>query len=129
MYKYKIRLSINYFEALKKELFENLGIDTSENRTLLVGRAPHISRQAWLYPLLSGYAIIKLERELNTEIPKNYKWFLLNCSNGLGVFVSKFYLCGLWIELGRSIEVSRQPYSPTISNMDVSPDNARDLKK
>ena len=122
---------MNYFEEIKKELFkfEKLGIEKSENGTILIGRALQIARQAWLhsiYPVLNEHDIIKLESELNTEIPKDYKWFLKNCSNGLVMFVSKFYLYGLRKELGRSIEASRQPFSPVISNIDERPKNAKE---
>lgn len=122
---------MNYFEEVKKELFkfENLGVEKSENGTTLIGRAPHIAKQAWLhsiYPVLNEQDIVTLESELNTQIPNDYKWFLLNCSNGLKIFVSKFYLYGLRKELGRSIESSRQPYGLDISNVDERPDNAKD---
>jgi len=122
---------MNYFEKIKEELlrFKNLGLETAENGTLLIGRAPHIAKQAWLneiYPVLTEQDIVILENELNTEIPKDYKWFLLNGSNGLGMFVSKFYLYGLRKELGRSVAASRQPYGLDISNIDERPENAKD---
>lgn len=122
---------MQYFEEVKKELykFENLGIEKSEKGTILIGRAPHIAPKAWLhsiYPVLSEQDIITLENELNTKIPEDYKWFLLNFSNGLGVFVAKFYLYGLRKELGRTIEASRQPYSPVIANVNERPENAKD---
>jgi hypothetical protein len=58
---------MNYFEAVKKELFkfENLGIEKSENGTILIGRAPHVAKQAWLHsihPVLSEQDIVTLER-------------------------------------------------------------------
>lgn len=119
-----------YFEIVKKELskFENLDVEKSENGTILIGRAPHIAKQAWLHSIhsvLNEQDIFKLEGELNTDIPKDYKWFLLNCSNGLKIFVSKFSLYGLRKELGRSIEASRQPYSLSIPNIDERPENAK----
>ena len=101
----------------------------SENGTILIGRAPHIAEQAWLHsihPVLNERDIVTLESELNAEIPKDYKWFLLNCSNGLKIFVSKFYLYGLRKELGRSIEASGQPYALVISNVDERPENAKE---
>jgi hypothetical protein len=122
---------MNYFEEVKNELlkFENLGLEKSENGTILIGRAPHIAKYAWLheiYPVLIDEDIIKLESELKTEIPSDYKSFLLKCSNGLGMFVSKFYLYGLRKELGRSIEASRQPYSIYTPNIDERPENAKE---
>ena len=121
---------MNYFEEVKKELFKykNLGEEISQNGTLLIGRAPHVAELAWLheiYPVLNDADIVNLEVELNTKIPEDYKFFLQHYSNGLGVFVSKFSLYGLRKELGRSIEASRQPFSPVISNIDERAENAK----
>lgn len=122
---------MNYFEKVKRELFkfENLGIEKSVNGTLLIGRALHIAKYAWLqsiYPVLNEQEIVKLESELNIEIPKDYKWFLLNCSNGLKIFVSKFYLYGLRKNFIRTIEASRQPYSIITTNINERPKNSKE---
>jgi hypothetical protein len=39
-----------YFEEVKIVLlnYQHLGMETSENGTLLIGRAPHVASQAWL---------------------------------------------------------------------------------
>jgi hypothetical protein len=121
---------MNYFEEVKKELFKykKLGEEISQNGTLLIGRAPHVAEFAWLheiYPVLNDADIINLVVELNTKIPEDYKFFLQHYSNGLGLFVSKFSLYGLRKELGRSIEASRQPFSPVISNIDERAENAK----
>ncbi len=47
-----------------------------------------------------------------------------NGSNGLNVFVGEFSLYGLRKDLGRTIEASRQPYSPDIANIYERPKNA-----
>ena len=122
---------MNYFQEVKSELlkFIHLGEEISENGTLLIGKAPHIGQYAWLhvvYPTLNKDDITKLETELNTSIPKDYQFFLQHYSNGLGLFISKFYLYGLRKQLGRSIEASRQPYSPVIANIDERPANSKD---
>jgi hypothetical protein len=121
---------MNYFEEVKIELlkYEHLGIEKCANGTWLIGQAPHVARQAWLhsiYPTLSDQEVGRLERELNMPIPDTYKWFLQNGSNGLNVFVGKFYLYGLRKDLGRTIEASRQPYSPDIANDGERPSNAK----
>jgi hypothetical protein len=121
---------MHYFEEVKRELFKfkHLGEEITPNGALLIGRAPHVARQAWLhsiYPALSDQEVGTLERELNMPIPESYRWFLQNGSNGLGVFVSSFYLYGLRKVLGRTIEASRQPYSPDIANIDERPKNAK----
>ena len=121
---------MNYFEDVKKELFKykDLGEEISQNGTLLIGRAPHIAPLAWLhaiYPVLSDGDVANLEEELNTKIPEEYRFFLQHYSNGLGIFVAKFYLYGLRKDLSRSIEASRQPFSPVIANIDERAENAK----
>jgi hypothetical protein len=39
-----------YFQEVKIELlnYQHLGMETFENGTLLIGRAPHVASQAWL---------------------------------------------------------------------------------
>lgn len=123
---------MNYFAEIKNELFEfkHLGEETvAETGALLIGRAPHVAPQAWLhkiYPVLSNDDIAKLETDLRTTIPNEYKHFLQHCSNGLNVFVSEFSLDGLRKQLGRSIAASRQPYGLDIPNVDERPENAKD---
>ncbi|TCC91771.1 SMI1/KNR4 family protein [Pedobacter frigiditerrae] len=109
-------------KEIKKLLyvFEHLGVHHSENGAILIGRAPHIGSEAWLnniYPVLTENEIRIVEDALKTDIPSEYKDFLLNFSNGLDVCVSTFYLDGLRKELGRTIESSRQPYSLETSNV------------
>ena len=121
---------MNYFEEVKREIFKykNLGEEISQNGALLIGRAPHVAEFAWLHrinPVLTDEDIKKIEAELDTKVPDDYKFFLQHYSNGLGIFVSKFYLYGLRKELGRSIEASRQPYSLVIPNIDERPENAK----
>lgn len=121
---------MNYFEEVKKELFKykSLGEEIAQNGTLLIGRAPHVARLAWLheiYPTLNEIDLTNLEQELKTKIPEEYRFFLQHYSNGLGIFVSKFYLYGLRKDLARSIEASRQPFSPVISNIDERAENAK----
>lgn len=123
---------MNYFEEVKKEIlrYKHLGEETSGNGTLLIGRAPHIARLAWLhsiYPTLNEQDIDVLKSELQTDIPDPYKHFLKNCSNGLTLFVDEFNLYGLRKQLSRGIEASRQPYSPVTANIDERPKNAKDI--
>ncbi|TCN59861.1 SMI1/KNR4 family protein [Flavobacterium circumlabens] len=122
---------MNYLEVLKKDLykFEDLGVQKSENGAILIGKAPHIAQLAWLnkiYPILSDKDIVLLGKELKREIPKDYKLFLTNFSNGLNIFVSTFSLYGLRKELGRSIEASRQPFSIFTPNLKEKPKNAKE---
>lgn len=109
--------------------FENLGIEKSKNGAILVGKAPHKAPQAWLneiYPVLNDSEINQLEKDLNTQIPFEYKDFLLNFSNGLSIIVSTLSLDGLRKQLGRDVESSRQPYSLDTINLYEKPKNAKE---
>lgn len=108
--------------------FEYLGLEKSELGAILIGKAPHIAPMAWLhslYPTLTEVDIDILEKQLETTIPKEYKDFLLNYSNGLSIFVSKFSLYGMRKELGRTVEASRQPFSLITPNTIEKPKNAK----
>jgi hypothetical protein len=70
--------------------FKDLGEEFARNGTMLIGRAPHIARLAWLhsiYPVLNDQEIAVLENEVKTRIPPPYREFLTTSSNGLGLFV------------------------------------------
>ena len=92
---------MSYFEKVKEEIFkyEHLGEEVvPETGALLIGRAPHVAPQAWLhsiYPVLNNEEILQLEQIVGTELPGTYKFFLMNASNGLNLFVGKFVLYGL----------------------------------
>ncbi|WP_166923965.1 SMI1/KNR4 family protein [Flavobacterium poyangense] len=122
---------MNYIEDIKKELhkFENLGMEISQLGAILIGKAPHIARLAWLnevYPILKEDEILLLESELNTKIPEAYKFFLTQFSNGLSIFVATFTLYGLRRDIGRSIEGSRQPFSLLTTNLQERPKKSKD---
>jgi SMI1 / KNR4 family (SUKH-1) len=121
---------MNYIEKIKNELykFEDLGLEKSENGTILIGKAIHIAPLAWLnkiYPVLNEEDILLLEKELKTEIPEDYKDFLTKFGNGLNIFVATLSLNGLRKEMGRSIEASRQPFSIITPNINERPRNAK----
>lgn len=121
---------MKYFTKIKEQLyeFEKLGLEVSELGATLIGKAPHIAPMAWLhtiYPTLNDSDILELEDELGTKLPGEYKDFLLNYSNGLSLFVSKFYLYGYRKVLGRGIEASRQPFSIITPNIPERPENAK----
>jgi len=120
-----------YFKELEQLLyrFESLGIEKSQNGAILIGRASHIAPLAWLnclYPVLENEEILLIEEKLGTKIPEDYKFFLSNFSNGLGIFVSVFSLYGLRKDLVRSIEASRQPFSIFTTNLIEKPKNSKD---
>lgn len=121
---------MDYFEEIKNELykFESLGLEKSELGAILIGKAPQIGPAAWLhslYPTLAKNDIEVLEDQLGTSIPKVYKEFLLNYSNGIKIFSSTFTLEGMRKVLGRTIEASRQPFSIITPNTQERPKNAK----
>ncbi|SEW25279.1 SMI1 / KNR4 family (SUKH-1) [Chryseobacterium wanjuense] len=109
--------------------FENLGIENSSDGAILIGKAPHIAPEAWLneiFPVLDSKEIKILEEQLKTDIPEDYKNFLMNFSNGLIFLSSTLSLYGLRRQLNRRSSVdSRQPYSIITSNIPERPDNAK----
>ena len=113
---------MKYFKEIKDKIYnyKELGFEVSELGAILIGKAPHIARLAWLhslYPILDDNDTATIEHQLNMKIPADYLSFLSNCSNGLSLFVSEFYLDGYRKILGRNIEASRQPYSLLIPNV------------
>lgn len=122
---------MSYFEDIKNQIykFEHLGKEIATTGALLIGKAPHIAQFAWLHAIyvpLTMKEILELESELNTEIPESYKYFLMNYSNGLSLFVAEFYLDGMRKKVGRSIDSVRQPYSIITTNIEERPSNAKE---
>ncbi|PGH37810.1 MAG: 1,3-beta-glucan synthase regulator [Candidatus Nephrothrix sp. EaCA] len=106
----------NYFDTVKKQLenYNHLGEQILQDRTLLIGKAPHIAPKAWLhgiYKPLSNDEVEKLEYDMQLKIPSDYKFFLTNYSNGLNIFVDVFSLDGFRKRSSRNIEDAYQPYS------------------
>ncbi len=53
-----------------------------------IGKAPHIGEYAWLnvmYPCVTETEVCDLEKRLGVAIPKVYKDFLMNVSNGFDI--------------------------------------------
>ena len=122
---------MSYWDEVKNELFrfKKLGEEVSELGATLIGHAPHIAPKAWLhslFPVLSEHEVIEFGKAAQKRVPSVYADFLMNCSNGLKIFVSTFSLYGLRKQIGRSVEAGRQPYSPDTANVDERPANAKD---
>lgn len=109
--------------------FENLGIGQSSNGATMIGKAPHIGPKAWLnilYPIINEKELKYLSQTLNTEIPKDYKDFLKNYSNGMTFLSSTFSLYGIRRQIDRNIEADmRQPYSIITPNIYERPENSK----
>lgn len=104
----------------KKELenllmrFSHLGVTHSRNGALLIGKAPHIAEYAWLnvmYPCATETEIYDLEKRLGCAIPKVYKDFLMNVSNGLNVMNCTLALHGCRMSYNRADFESRYPFN------------------
>ncbi len=94
---------------------ENLGVANSSDGAIMIGKAPFNGAQAWLnliYPKLNTEEIITLEAESGTNIPVDYKQFLMEYSNGAHILSANLSLYGLRRQLNRDPKVdSRQPFS------------------
>ncbi|MFL9845287.1 SMI1/KNR4 family protein [Flavobacterium rhizosphaerae] len=110
--------------------FKDLGIEKSYDNAILIGKAPFRGPMGWLnilYPPLNVEEVNVLEQHLETEIPKSYKSFLCNFTNGLNILSSTFSLYGLRRQINRNIDLNiRQPYSIITPNVYERPDNAKD---
>ena len=104
----------------KKELenllmrFSHLGVSHSKNGALLIGKAPHIAEYAWLnimYPCITEAEVCDLEKKLGCAIPKVYKDFLMNESNGLNVMNCTLALHGCRMSYNRADFESRYPFN------------------
>ncbi|WP_146894394.1 SMI1/KNR4 family protein, partial [Chryseobacterium rhizosphaerae] len=108
--------------------FSNLGLDSSSDGAMMIGRAPFKGPKAWLniiYPKVKEEEIAALERELNSSIPESYKHFLMNYSNGGNFLSSTLSLDGLRRYLTRDPKAnSRQPFSILTPNLYERPENA-----
>ena len=94
--------------------FSHLGVTHSKNGALLIGKAPHIAEYAWLnvmYPCATETEIYDLEKRLGCAIPKVYKDFLMNVSNGLNVMNCTLALHGCRMSYNRADFESRYPFN------------------
>jgi len=100
--------------------FEKYGVKRLENGAVLIGHPDYLSEHRWIneiYAPLNEHDIEVLEKECNTSIPDDYKFFLKNFANGINVLSDCFSLDGLRKELGRTKDASRQPYALKIPNV------------
>lgn len=104
----------------KKELenllmrFSHLGVTHSKNGALLIGKAPHIAEFAWLnvmYPCVTEAEVCDLEKRLGIAIPKVYKDFLMNVSNGFDIMNCTLALHGCRTSYNRSDLDSWYPFN------------------
>lgn len=70
-----------------------------------IGKAPHIGEYAWLnvmYPCVTETEVCDLEKRLGIAIPKVYKDFLMNVSNGFDIMNCTLALHGCRTSYDRS---------------------------
>lgn len=94
--------------------FSHLGVIHSKNGALLIGKAPHIAEYAWLnvmYPCVTETEVCDLEKRLGVAIPKVYKDFLMNVSNGFDIMNCTLALHGCRTSYDRSDLDSWYPFN------------------
>lgn len=94
--------------------FSHLGVTHSKNGALLIGKAPHIAEYAWLnvmYPCATETEIYDLEKRLGCAIPKVYKDFLMNVSNGFDIMNCTLALHGCRTSYNRADLDSWYPFN------------------
>lgn len=107
--------------------FSHLGVTHSKNGALLIGKAPHIAEYAWLnvmYPCATETEIYVLEKRLGCTIPKVYKDFLMNVSNGFDIMNCTLALHGCRTSYNRSDLDSWYPFSLEDIQKNERPKNA-----
>ena len=121
---------MNYFDDVLEQVlpFKKGGFKEFKNGAKLFGKAVHVAPEAYnhkLFKPLNEEDIRLLENEMNTNIPTEYKDFLLNKTNGLLFFVTSFSLDGLRKQLGRDLEAGAQPFDLQTPNILEKPQNAK----
>lgn len=121
---------MDYFDLILEKVFtfQHLGLKKMNNGAVLVGAAPHIGTKAYNHKIfmpLINEDIDFLEIENKTSLPKDYKDFLTDKSNGLSFFVGCFSLDGLRKQIGRDEEAAAQPFSLSDTNVWERPKNAK----
>ena len=109
--------------------YEKLGVEKQSNGTELIGKAPHIAPLAYLHSIYKGLnkeEIDRLERELETEIPTDYKKFL-QFSNGLHIFNTTFCLDGLRTSYNRIKEIENGISDPDDNVLKNAPHIAKNV--
>lgn len=92
--------------------YQYLGVKELSNGTKLIGHVPSVGKLAYfhrLYCKLSMDDFSNLEKDLGMKIPDQYKFFLLNISNGLSIFSAAINLYGLRHNYNRTGEDMYQP--------------------
>lgn len=107
--------------------YKILGIKETKYANL-IGRAPHIGKQAWLHAIykpITKKEIEEMNSKLCVQIPKIYEDFLMLC-NGLSVFGTTLSLFGYRYNYIRDIENIWQPFDIIDANNRDRPHNAQD---
>lgn len=114
-------------EFIKKfEKFKVLEQKKSENGTLLIGN-PYKEKPYWwlihIYPTVKSKELNLLKTKL--VIPIDYQNFLMNCSNGLNLFLGTLSLKGIRENYIRNpINMIQQPFSIVTPNIEERPRTA-----
>lgn len=118
----------NNFDELREIIFRygHLGVRKEPNGTILIGRAPHIAKHAWLnelYTVLTEKEIEEVENSIGVKIPEDYRDFLMEFSNGLTILTEEFTLYGYCGDL-RTTKSIWLPYDLGLYNTRYKPQKA-----
>ncbi len=108
--------------------FSSLGEVKIEVGSILIGKAPHVGKHAYLHEIYAPLAsndISLIEKKLKRKIPDFLKAFYLEC-NGLKYFSDVLSLDGYRKRVGRDVTDAYQPYDLSISNTDERIEDAND---
>jgi hypothetical protein len=117
--------AISLIEKAKK-----IGFKEQKDGAKLFGHVPHVAPQAWLnvvYPPATEGEILKIEKELEDQIPKPYKDFLVTEANGLSLFSSSLELYGYRRHYNRK-SMEFLPFDLITPNLYERPGDASDYQ-
>jgi len=118
------------YETFLKPLnrFKSLGEKKSDNNSRLIGNPDKSKPFYWLIKIffpLGEKELSNLTDEIN--IPNEYKNFLLNCCNGLDLFLGTLSLFGYRENMNRTFkDVIQQPFNILTVNLKEKPKNSKD---
>jgi hypothetical protein len=115
---------LDFYNKIKK--YKLLGVKETKYANL-IGRAPHVGKEAWLHAIykpITQKEITEINNDLHIEMPKVYVDFLMVC-NGLSVFGTTISLFGYRYNYIRDLENIWQPFNIITVNNSERPFDAK----
>ncbi len=104
----------------RMERFSGLGVDKTENGTILYGSVPFIGEKAYLHTIyspLTSEEVDTLEKQIGMKLPGQLDDFYREC-NGLHYFIDTLTFYGLRSRPGRGADAFYQPYDLRTPNIE-----------